>query len=237
MREEPTAAPSRPRRRKQAVAGVAGLAALGVGAFLVTSQLTDNDKTEPRDTAALAPVGPAVTGDIATAEPSASESAPASVAASESASAAPAAKVTTSPASVKEQIEAVRKAARQPNNQVRRPLNQPAVPVKDSELKVQATGVLKKDRETLKVVSAKKDLSGQRELSWVADEGEVVGDARCTQKFQFSAGAPVVDKPTLLVCWRTSASKSAYTVAVNLDGKPSTDKSIAALNKEWNAIS
>jgi hypothetical protein len=79
------------------------------------------------------------------------------------------------------------------------------------------------------------DLTGYRELAWVR-EGKPVGEATCTKTIAVSANVPPKEKPTLLICWRTSAQKSAYTVAVDFDTPPSEAKSVAELGKAWAAI-
>jgi hypothetical protein len=98
---------------------------------------------------------------------------------------------------------------------------------------VSESGTLPKDRRTLKVVSARGDLTGSKELLWVADGGHPVGNARCSQKFRFNSKSDVTEKPTLLICWRTSATRSVYTVAVTLDGRPSEQASVATIDKVW----
>jgi hypothetical protein len=229
----------RTRRRKQALIGVAGLAVLGAGAFLVTAQASDNNKTETRDAAALAPVAPVIGSDDVTAAPSASGSVPApSGAASASAPAsapASASAATTKAQTRKQKIDAVRGTARDNVGKLAtRPMRQHAGRVvSDKDLTVVETGSLKKDKATMRVVSARLDLTGQRELSWVTDQGEAFGDAHCTQKIRVREGMPPVEKPTLLLCWRTSAHKSVYTVAVNVTGPPSTAVSVAALDRAW----
>lgn len=111
-----------------------------------------------------------------------------------------------------------------------------ASPVAEDQLTVTRSGNLKTDGATLQVVSARLDLTGQHELTWVTDEGLPMGYARCTQKFRFSAEAPVVEKPTLLLCWRTSATRSVYTIATVLKGRPSPDASIAAISQRWEEL-
>jgi hypothetical protein len=93
-----------------------------------------------------------------------------------------------------------------------------------------------KEGRTLKVVSARGDLSHEREMVWVVGNGDVVGEARCTQTFKISFSAPVKKRPTMLLCWRLSSTRSAYTLMVDLDGKPSTKDSVAALNKAWDKL-
>jgi hypothetical protein len=67
----------------------------------------------------------------------------------------------------------------------------------------------------------------------VTDDYTKVGNVNCTQKIRLSANVKPKERPTLLICWRTSAQKSVYTVAVKRDGQPSQAKSVAAIDKEW----
>jgi hypothetical protein len=99
------------------------------------------------------------------------------------------------------------------------------VPVKES--------TVSKNGQTMRVVSARGDLTGQRELTWAADAGHQVGAARCTQNFQFSPDSPAAVRPTMLLCWRTSALKSVYVIDVNPKGRPSEADTTAALTWEW----
>ena len=90
----------------------------------------------------------------------------------------------------------------------------------------------------MRVVSARQDLTGYRELGWVTAEREQVGDGvQCTQRIQLSPDSPAKVRPTLLLCWRTSAARSAYTVAVDFKGKPSVQESVAEINKAWSKLS
>jgi hypothetical protein len=218
------------RRRKQAVAGAVGVAAiLGGGAFLVTQQLTDDAGTVVQDTGAMAPLTPAAPESVT---PSASAFTPKKSAAPTSRSASP----STSPTSKtpKQRIAEARAAASKAGTQVRRPLpptNGGAIAA-SSEVTVTNTGSLK-DGGTMRVVSAKQDLTGQRELRWAADDGETVANARCTQNFVFSSGSPAKERPTMLLCWRTSAERSVITVAVTANGRPSAANSVSILNKQW----
>jgi len=106
-----------------------------------------------------------------------------------------------------------------------------------AKVTVTTSGSVSKDKKTLKVVSAPTDLSGQRELAWAADNGRAVGDARCTQNFQFNPQSRAGVRPTMLLCWRTSPTKSVYTVLVDLSQKPSEKMSVAAIDKAWKAMS
>jgi hypothetical protein len=86
---------------------------------------------------------------------------------------------------------------------------------------------------TIRVMSAKRDLSGQHDLLLAADRGEAVGDARCTKKVRFSVNAKAREIPTLLLCWRTSDARSVVTMAVAKKGSPSSATSIEVLDREW----
>src|SRR5437763_507008 len=99
------------------------------------------------------------------------------------------------------------------------------VPVRESSVS--------KNGQTLRVVSARADLTGQRELTWAADAGHQVGTARCTQNFQFSPDSPAAIRPTMLLCWRTSTQKSVYVIEVNLKGRPSEADATGTLTWEW----
>jgi len=111
-----------------------------------------------------------------------------------------------------------------------------AKPVVAAGVTVRSSGSMPKDHHTLRVVSANSDLTGQRELAWVADKGQPVGDARCTQNFRIGPGAPARVRPTLLICWRTSAQRSVYTVAVDVDHRPSPKASVDELDRVWNEL-
>ena len=223
------------RRRKQAAVGAVGLAAiLGGGAFLVTDHLTDSG-TVTSDSGALAPLTlPAETSASPSVRPPSSAPAASSAPAGK-VSRSPSASPGTEPQTARERIQAAREAAAKNGVEVQRPLpaaNSPVV----RELRVTNSGSLKEDGRTLRVVSARGDLSGYKELAWVADGGEKVGAATCSQTFRFASNAEAERKPNLLICWRTSATASVYTVMVDLDGKPSKQDSVAALAKQWSRL-
>ena len=222
------------RRRTQAAVGAVGLAAiLGGGAYLVTEHLTDGG-TVTSDSGALAPLTPPAAGTSAS--PSVRTSASAT-------SRAPAGNVsrepspaTSAPKTARERVDAARAAAAENGVEVQRPLPAATVPTVVRDVRVTNSGSLKEDGRTLRVVSGRGDLSGYRELAWVADQGEKVGAATCSQTFRFANNAEAERKPNLLICWRTSAAASVYTVMVDLDGKPSKQDSVAALAKQWSSL-
>jgi hypothetical protein len=231
------ASAARDRRRKQALIAVTGLAVLGAGAFLVTAQVTDGGKATTRDAAALVPVTPAVTpGESVSPAAAASSAVTASsaVPASSSASASPSASADAK--AVAKEIAEARAAAAKDGVPLKKPAKAEGDNAAAAEAKVVNTGSLSKDRSTLRIVSARTDLTGQRELALVADEGKPVGNAFCSQNIKAHATAKAKTERNLLICWRVSAQKSVYTVAVDLDGDPSERESVAAVDREWQAL-
>ena len=226
----------RNRRRKQAIAGVAGLAVLGAGAYLVTSQVVDNTRTKTKDAAALAPA------PLEPVSPSASEPASAEPSAAASASASPSTAATPEPSpapsrtlTAEQRVAKARAAASKAGYPVKRGLV-PTAKVAAGPVSVRNTGSLQQGG-TMRIVSAPYDLTGTRELLWAADEGNPAGDdVRCTQNFKLSNDTEARVRPTMLLCWRTSAGKSVVTVAVARKGKPASAASVAVIDREWAKI-
>lgn len=228
-----TAADRRSRRRRQAAAGILGLAVLGGGTYLVTQQLgSDHDTIAPQPDA-LAPL--AATTGATTATPAAT--ATSKPAATKKAAATP----TPTPAktlSAEERVKKARAAAAKAGFPVQRPLqpaNEAAAAGATAPVTVTNSGSLAKGG-TLRVVSSRSDLTGLREHAWAADKGRRVGDATCTDNFHFSNDSKAQVRPTMLLCWRTSAQRSVLTVAVTKSGRPASATSIAALDKEWTKL-
>jgi hypothetical protein len=94
-------------------------------------------------------------------------------------------------------------------------------------------GKLATTKRTLRVVSAPADLTGKLELAWAADGGTAVGDAHCTQTFRFNPALPAGRRPTMMLCWRTSAGRSVYALLVDIAQPPSAQASVAVLDRVW----
>ena len=92
------------------------------------------------------------------------------------------------------------------------------------------------DGSLIRVVSARRDLTRQRETLWAADAGQSVGSARCTQNFKINGSRYAEVRPGMLLCWRTSAARSVVTVATVKVGRPSAASSIAVVDREWSRI-
>ena len=114
-----------------------------------------------------------------------------------------------------------------------------AVPVAaDPSYSVTVTdlGSMPKDHHTLRIVSARGDLAGQRELKWAADTGHPVGTARCTKNLRVGQYASAAVKPTVVLCWRLSPHRSVYTLAVDVDHPPSEQASVTKINEVWGQL-
>ncbi|MFG1603610.1 hypothetical protein [Actinoplanes sp. NPDC049265] len=220
-------------RRKQAIVGIVGLAALGAGAYVVTDHLANDDK--PTVTS-LPPAAEASSEGAP--EPSPAGPSPATTTPAKSGTTAPSSP-TPSPAPAErttaDRVKAAQDAGRERGVEIQRQLPRTAADRSVTAADVTETRVVN-GRQTLRVMSARKNLAGYRELGWVADDGEPTGSARCSQTFRFSATMEPAEKPALLVCWRTSAGRSVYTVATNPAGRPSRTASVAALDKQWNRL-
>ncbi|WP_426507940.1 hypothetical protein ACPPVO_56410 [Dactylosporangium sp. McL0621] len=92
-----------------------------------------------------------------------------------------------------QRIGAARSAAARASNNVRPPLPPAPGGASASASVNETTGP---GGTTLRIVSAHADLTGQRQLAWVADAGHAVGDALCTQDFRLSAGRRSRTSPT-----------------------------------------
>jgi hypothetical protein len=213
------------RRRTRLTLGlVGGLGVLGAGAALSAGLAGHHGRHESMATP------PSVA--VSSAQPS-SEGASAPPEGAQSAVSQP--PVSQPPVTDAERIASARAGAKH-SVPIQHPLIDVVPTTPSSDLQIQDVGSIAKG-QTLRVVSAPTDLSGQNELGWVADHGQAVGSARCSQTFRFANQAKAARKETLLVCWRVSATKSVYTVLVNLKGKPSRAQSVAAITKQWAKLS
>jgi len=90
-------------------------------------------------------------------------------------------------------------------------------------------------RRTIKVVVGRTDLTGKLDLRWPADKGRQVGEARCTSNLQLTPDSKPSVRKTMLVCWQTSKTLSAYSVIIDFDRTPKDAEGVAALTEAWNA--
>ncbi|GIF28767.1 hypothetical protein Aut01nite_17530 [Actinoplanes utahensis] len=222
--DSPAQAIRRKSRRRKAVIGVTGLAlALGTGSYVLAERLTAGDEAEQREVIAQPLPG---------AEPASPEASPPAP----TAGAQAAMPETEKPApQVSAEIMAARSRAAADGHELQRARGHTPKLTSD-DVTVTQSGSLEQGH-TLKVVSARGDLTDYEELGWLGDQPKPAGKTDCTQKFQLATDREPTERPTLLLCWRITAQKSAYTVAVNLKGRPDRKESVAALEKAWSKLS
>ncbi len=94
-------------------------------------------------------------------------------------------------------------------------------------------------RRQIRAVAGRADLTGQLEFAWAADAGRTVkspeGDAHCTQNLILVPGSKASVRPTVMLCWRTSAELSAYGVVIDFDHHPTDAQGMAVLDTTWKA--
>ncbi len=69
--------------------------------------------------------------------------------------------------------------------------------------------------DIVRVVAARTDLTGALELAWAGDAGTKVGPVSCTNKTKLTPDQPARVRPTVMLCWRTSASLSVYALVID----------------------
>jgi hypothetical protein len=212
-------------RTKLAVGALGAAIVLGVGAYAITSAVTSPEKTGTQGSPEAA--SSVATGLVSPVKSPAAKSGAGTM----MGPVAPTPSVESIPTSTAERLRRVQEDAQRNTVKVKRPLITP--PDKPGEVTVTEHGG-GEDGKLLRIVTARKDLTGYSELAWVADGGTRVGKAKCSQKFRLSNETEPKERPTLLVCWRTSAKKSVYTVAVNVNGRPSRPQSVSAIDKAWS---
>jgi hypothetical protein len=226
-----------PSRRKRILIGSAGAAVvLAGGAAFAAAQMGSSDSESLKEPPVAAPVVTTAETPAVSLSESASAVALSSASASASAGAAtPAPASTTTPAAASVKKD---EAAAEDGVSAQR------APGADSAAKgAAAKGAVERRTEalgsgTVQVESARHDLSKEGLALLAAGKGESAGGGvECTSKVRFAAGADAAEKPNLLLCWRTSDSRSVVTMAVAPKGKPSTAESAEIISKEWAKLS
>jgi len=136
-------------------------------------------------------------------------------------------------AAVRKQIMAAREKAAKDGIPLQRPLTAPKLQVHDASSYAEESRPLP-GGGTMRIMSARYDLSGQKEMLWAADQGSRHGDVRCTQNFHFSSTGKAAVRPTMLLCWRTSAARSV--VVLTVAKKPSAADSAGVIDQRWNQL-
>ncbi|MGK5678061.1 hypothetical protein [Actinoplanes sp. URMC 104] len=184
---------------------------------------------------APSPAGPATSGPTATRKPSAEgtrEPAPAG-------SVVPKVSDPPLPKSAKERVAAARSLAAKHGAKLMHPVEPKNVPSAMSEAaanaKVTVVGSAKSGT-TMRIVTARGDLTGQRELASVAGDVIPVGPVSCSQRFKFANEEKPAVRKNLLVCWRTAAQRSVVVLTADVHGKPSRHDTVETVNKQWSKL-
>jgi hypothetical protein len=224
----------RSQRRRQAVVGITGAAAILAGGAFLGTQLIDARQPTLPEPAALAPQTPLSEPAATAEEPSGAAEGPA----------AP----TEEPARPQLGVKPTLSAARARLSPIPSPsLNEDEIASAAADgfflRPSQGTAnerVIERTEATrdgsIRVTTARRDLSGQGQLGLVADEGTLVGSAHCTNRLRSGDGASATERPHLLLCWRTSPTRSVVTVAVNRNSRPAATGSVAVIEREWAAL-
>jgi hypothetical protein len=133
---------------------------------------------------------------------------------------------------VRRKVQAARAAAERDG----RPLQRPLTPKAGAASVAAIARTEKTSTGSVRITTAKGDLTGQGDRLMAADRGWAVGRSRCTQTVRFSDNAAARTIPTLLLCWRTSAARSVVTLAVVKTGKASAASSAALIDREWTKL-
>jgi hypothetical protein len=216
-------------RHGRTVLGAAGIASvIGAGAFLASGQVNPPRMAEgpPSTTRAAAHQAVSEAGGAAGAPPAA---------AGQMGPMKPGPTASEPPKDVTERLNDARDANERLGTTVRRPRAKTVTNVDSSKVRRVEKGTLMDDRRTMRVVSSRQDLTDYAELGWVGDEGVPYGSARCSRTIQIS-DKPAAEKPTLMICWRTTPKKSVYTITVDLRKNPTPHEGVEALEKEWKRM-
>ncbi|HST80411.1 MAG TPA: hypothetical protein VLL08_01580 [Kineosporiaceae bacterium] len=89
---------------------------------------------------------------------------------------------------------------------------------------------------TIRVVAARTDVTGKPGFTWAVDEGRLVGKNRCTQNVKLVPRGNAGVRLTVMLCWRTSPTLSAYTLIVDPQHTVKEAEGVAALDQVWNAV-
>lgn len=217
-------------RRRIGVIAVGAAAVLGVGAYAVTANLTGEDShtAEPGTlTPAVSPSSTPPPASLTTAPATPEDSAP-------PASPSPVPTTATSRSSVdpkvRKQIDEARANQKKDGIELQRPLEDKGRTVPTG---LTTTRTEEKPWGTIRITTARADLTGQQDLAMAGDGGTLSGRAHCTQKVRFSRNVPARAISNMMLCWRTSADRSVVTMAVAKKGRPTAADGAAVIAREW----
>lgn len=215
--------------------GVTALAALlGAGAYIITDHVTQN-RAEPAEVGALAvPDASAMPETVAASGSAGASSAAPQPSGSASAGASASASAEVISPEVLKSIEAAREQMRKEGVEIQRPVV-PKATTTAADIQMTTKGSLK-EGGIVRMITARGDLTGQRELAYVAGGVAKHRNVPCTQTFKFSTNPAPAKRANLLMCWRTSAKKSVIAMVVDPKGHPSRDKAVDAIAEKWRSM-
>ncbi|MEU8813366.1 hypothetical protein [Actinoplanes sp. NPDC048796] len=227
----------RVQRRKKFAVGVAGLAALVAGAgYGVSAWQTARESTFVAD----AP-GPVVTSTsrsspkpavVPTPAPQTSFRAklPRLSAARQRTSPSPTPSPTTPP------VRDEDVASAQISSLLRAPRTRPSGGVAAAGESIAVANERGPDGSTIRIVSARYDLTGRGARLWATDGGVPVGNARCTRNVRADGRSAAETRPGLLLCWRVTPDRSVVTVATRTGGSPAPVSSARLIERVWQRL-
>jgi hypothetical protein len=139
---------------------------------------------------------------------------------------------------VRAEVDAARSRAAKAGQPLQRPLTASASPKIGA---AEADSLVEEERPlpdggTLRISSARYDLSGQGRMLWAADSGTAAGAARCTQNFRFAQGQRPAVRKNMLLCWRNTADRSVVVLAVTRADPPNTAQVLNVLDTQWDRL-
>lgn len=223
-------------RRSRVVLGVTGAAVvLGVGGY----SLTDTQSSRPTSPGAVADPSSAFLAPHPGTTGAGAASASGLARRSASAQLTPMADESQLPKSARERVEAARSFAAAHGVKLLHPVDPKQVPEKTSaaaeNAKVRIVGSAQKGT-TMRIVTAHGDLTGLRELAWVAGDVTKSGPVSCSQRFKFANEQKPATRKNLLVCWHTSAERSVAVITADVQGRPSRSNTVAVVEREWRKL-
>lgn len=217
----------RGRRRKQALVAAAGAAvAISGAAFFAAGHSSENQQAGHSEPLA---------SPSASASPTAEQLGRIAAASDKEAKGKPEVSL---PPEAKERVDAARKAAAKDGVKITHPLpaqNDPARLAALADAKEVTVGSAKTGG-AMRIVTFHGDLSGEREIGWVAGGITKHGPVSCSQRFKLYNEQKPTERPSLLVCWRTSEKRSVIVTNTKLGGRPDVGKSLEVIDREWRKL-
>ncbi len=91
--------------------------------------------------------------------------------------------------------------------------------------------------KSIRVVAARTDLTGKLEQAWAVGTGDQIGAVSCTHNTRLTPTSSAHERPTVLICWRTTTNLSAYALVIDPKAKTPVPNAegAAAVDAAWRA--